>query len=345
MSAAPFSPGPRNLITDVDGISVGQSEDLAARTGVTVVLPADHTIAAVDVRGGGPGTRETDLLSADCLVDAVDAIVLSGGSVYGLEAASGVAAWLGARGRGFTFRTTHLVAPIVPQAILFDLTNGGDKDWGEMPPYRALGMDAVAAAGDTFALGNKGAGLGARAGALKGGIGSASVMAPAGFTVGAIAASNPFGSTVMPGSSRFWAAPFEKAAELGGQGQHAAPDILPDDPYADSKIGASPGMNTTIGVVATDAALTPSETRRIAMMAQDGYARSVRPVHTPFDGDVVFAMATGTRDLPEDAARPTMVAMLGALAADTLARAVARGVYEAETLADSVSYRETFLLS
>lgn len=345
MSAAPFSPGPRNLITDVDGISVGQSEDLAARTGVSVVLPADHAIAAVDVRGGGPGTRETDLLSADCLVDAVDAIVLSGGSVYGLEAASGVAAWLGARGRGFTFQSTHLVAPIVPQAILFDLTNGGDKDWGETPPYRALGMDAVAAAGDTFALGNKGAGLGARAGALKGGIGSASVLAPAGFTVGAIAASNPFGSTVMPGSARFWAAPFEKASELGDQGQHPAPDSLPDDPYADSKIGASPGMNTTIGVVATDAALTPSETRRVAMMAQDGYARSVRPVHTPFDGDVVFAMATGTRPLPEDAARPAMVAMLGALAADTLARAVARGVYEAETLADSVSYRETFLLS
>ena len=336
----PFSPGPRNLITDVDGIEVGQSEDVVSRTGVTVILPTEQAIGAVDVRGGGPGTRETALLSADCLVDAVDAIVLSGGSVYGLEAASGVAAWLGARGRGFSFQSTQLVAPIVPQAILFDLTNGGDKDWGETPPYRALGTQAVTAASKDFALGNRGAGLGARAGALKGGIGSASANAPAGFTVGAIAASNPFGSTVVPGSRRFWAAPFEKAGELGHQTQHAVPDVLSDDPFADSKIGASPGMNTTIGAVATDAALTPSETRRLAMMAQDGYARAIRPVHTPFDGDVVFAMATGTRVLPDDATRPGMVAMLGALAADTLARAVARGVYEAETLGETTSYRD-----
>ena len=341
----PFSPGPRNLITDVDGIEVGQAEDTAARTGVTVVLPARQAIAAVDVRGGGPGTRETDLLSADCLVDAVDAIVLSGGSVYGLEAGSGVAAWLGARGRGFSFQSTHLVAPIVPQAILFDLTNDGNKEWGEMPPYRDLGMEAAVAASAEFALGNRGAGLGARAGALKGGIGSASIAAPAGFMVGAIAASNPFGSTVMPGSHRLWAAPFEKADELGNQSQHPAPPTLPDDPYAESKIGASPGMNTTIGIVATDAALTPAETRRLAMMAQDGYARAIRPVHTPFDGDVVFAMATGTRELPGDAARPGIVAMLGALAADTLARAVARGVYEAETLGETQSYRDSIAAS
>lgn len=342
MSTQIFSPGPLNLITDVEGIHVGQAEDTGARSGVTVVVPTGRAIAAVDVRGGGPGTRETDLLSAECLVDAVDAVVLSGGSVYGLEAASGVAAWLGARGRGFTFNSTHLVAPIVPQAILFDLTNGGDKDWGETPPYRTLGIQALQNAGTAFALGNAGAGLGARAGALKGGIGSASVAAPAGFTVGALAASNPFGSTVMPGSARFWAAPFEKANELGGQSRHGTPDPLPDDPYTDSKLGASPGMNTTIGVVATDAALTPAETRRIAMMAQDGYARAVRPVHTPFDGDIVFALSTGTRALPDEPERPAMVAMLGALAADTLARAVARGVYEARTLGEAQAYRDVF---
>ncbi len=342
MTIPPFAPGPRNLISDVPGILVGQAEDHAVRSGVTVIVPQDRAIAAVDVRGGGPGTRETDALSADCLVDALDAVVLSGGSVYGLDAASGVTAWLGARGRGFSFQSTQLVAPIVPQAILFDLTNGGDKSWGETPPYRQLGIDAVAAAGAEFSLGNAGAGLGARAGALKGGLGSASAMAPGGFCVGAIAASNPFGSTVMPGSGRFWAAPFEKNDELGGQSRVPAPDRLPDDPYTDSKLGASPGMNTTISVVATDAALTPIETKRVAMMAQDGYARAVRPIHTPFDGDVVFALATGTCPLPEDQPRPAIVAMLGALAADVVARAIARGVYEAKTLGDAQSYRDTF---
>jgi len=342
MRADGFAPGPRNLISDVAGIRVGQAEDTKARSGVTVIVPTTRAVAAVDVRGGGPGTRETDALAADCLVDAVDAIVLSGGSVYGLEAASGVTAWLGARGRGFSFPSTPFVAPVVPQAILFDLSNGGDKDWGEMPPYRALGGAAVAAASETFHLGNAGAGLGARAGALKGGLGSASMMTPHGIGVGALAASNPFGSVVMPGSARFWAAPFEKLSELGDQTRIAAPASLPDDPYTDTKIGASPGMNTTIGVVATDAALTPAETRRLAMMAQDGYARAIRPVHTPFDGDVVFALATGAHPVPHDMPRPAMVAVLGALAADTLARAVARGVYEAETLGDAPGYRQRF---
>lgn len=211
-----------------------------------------------------------------------------------------------------------------------------------MPPYRALGIEAVAAAGDDFELGTAGAGVGARAGALKGGIGSTSVVAPGGCTVGAIAASNPFGSTVMPGSSRFWAATFEQENELGDQSRHPAPETLASDPYTDSKISGSPATNTTIGIVATDARLTPAETRRIAIMAQDGYARAVRPIHTPFDGDVVFALATGALDLPEDQPRPMMIAMLGALAADALARAVARGVYEASTLGDAPAYRDVF---
>ena len=338
----PFAPGPRNLITDVAGLLVGQAQDDAVRTGVTVIAPEGRAVAAVDVRGGGPGTRETDALSADCLVDEIDAIVLSGGSVYGLEAASGVTAWLGARGRGFALGSTPLVAPIVPSAILFDLSNGGAKEWGETPPYRRLGIEAMEALDTDVRLGNAGAGLGARAGALKGGTGSASVVAPGGFVVGALAASNPFGSCVMPGSGRFWAAPFEKAGEMGDQDSFPGPTHLPDDPYAETKIGASPGMNTTIGVVATDAALTVAETRRLAMMAQDGYARAIRPVHTPFDGDVVFALATGSRPLPEDTVRAGLVSMLGALAADTLARAVARGVYEAETLGASPSYREQY---
>ena len=341
-TSVPFAPGPRNLITDVAGLLVGQAQDDAVLTGVTVIAPEGRAVAAVDVRGGGPGTRETDALSADCLVDEIDAIVLSGGSVYGLEAASGVTAWLGARGRGFALGSTPLVAPIVPSAILFDLSNGGAKEWGETPPYRRLGIEAMEALDTDVRLGNAGAGIGARAGALKGGTGSASVVTPGGFVVGALAASNPFGSCVMPGSARFWAAPFEKAGEMGDQDSLPGPAHLPDDPYAETKIGASPGMNTTIGVVATDAALTVAETRRLAMMAQDGYARAIRPIHTPFDGDVVFALATGSRPLPEDTARAGLVAMLGALAADTLARAVARGVYEAETLGASPSYRERY---
>ena len=332
-----FAPGPRNLITDVAGIAVGQAEDRAVRTGVTVVSAPGRAVAAVDVRGGGPGTRETEALAADCLVDAVDAVVLAGGSVYGLEAASGVAAWLGARGRGFALGASPLVAPIVPAAILFDLANGGDKDWGETPPYRDLGMAAIASAGEEVTLGNAGAGYGAQAGRLKGGIGSVSVVGPGGITVGALVAVNSFGSTVMPGSLRFWAAPFALMDELGPGAP--APDPLAADPYADSKIGAAPGTNTTIGIVATDAELTPAETRRLAIMAQDGYARAIRPVHTPFDGDTVFALATGRRALAPDLARPAALAVLGALAADAMARAVARGVYAADSLGAVESYR------
>ncbi len=342
MSGTPFGPGPKNLITDVPGIKVGQAEDVRAATGVTVVLPDDRAVAAVDVRGGGPGTRETDALAADCLVDALDAVVLSGGSVYGLDAASGVTGWLGAQGRGYKLGNSPLPAPIVPSAILFDLANEGDKTWGETPPYRALGIEAAKNAAADFSLGNAGAGLGAKAGSLKGGIGSASVVAPGGFIVGALVAANPFGSTVMPGSARFWAAPLEQGNELGGQGRHPLPDALNPDPYAESKAGASQGANTTIGVVATDAALTPSECRRLAIMAQDGYARAVRPIHTPFDGDVVFALSTGTKPLPNTDTRPRFVAVLGALAADAMARAVARGVYEAVTLGAAQSYRDRF---
>lgn len=338
----PFAPGPRNTITDVPGILVGHAQDMAVMSGVTVVSAPDRAVAAVDVRGGGPGTRETDALSADCLVDAADAVVLAGGSVYGLEAASGVAAWLGARGRGFELASSPVTAPIVPAAILFDLANGGDKAWGEMPPYRDLGIAAIAAAGEDVALGNAGAGLGACAGSLKGGIGSASVTAPGGVMIGAVVAVNSFGSAVMPGSARLWAAPFELAGELGGQDRLPLPSPLPADPYTDTKIDASPGMNTTIGVIATDAELTPAEARRLAIMAQDGYARAIRPIHTPFDGDIVFALATGKRALAAEVPRASALAVLGALAADTMARAVARGVYGARGAGGVESYRDRF---
>ena len=319
-------PGVRNLITDVPGLKVGQAQDEGARSGVTVILPNDRAVCAVDVRGGAPGTRETDALAPENLVEAVDAVVLSGGSVYGLAAADGVAAWLGARGRGYGLSADPAVppSPVIPAAILFDLANGGDKAWGEAPPYRGLGRAAVASAGEHFALGTAGAGYGAMAGALKGGVGSASVLAGDGVTVGAIVAVNSFGSVVAPGGRTFWAAPYEIGAEFGGLG----PAGLSAGPE-DWGLAKAPGAlrNTTIACVATDVALTPAQARRVAIMAQDGLARAIRPIHAPFDGDVVFAISTAARPLPDGA--DMAVARLGALAADCLARAVARAVFEA----------------
>ncbi|MDX2235918.1 MAG: P1 family peptidase [Hyphomonadaceae bacterium] len=323
------APGPRNAITDVAGLRVGSAEDGGVRTGVTVVLPDARAVAAVDVRGGGPGTRETDALAADTLVDAVDALVLSGGSVYGLGAADAVAARLGAAGRGYRVAPGVKPAPIVPAAILFDLSNGGDKDWGETPPYARLGAEALAAASADVRQGSFGAGAGARAGALKGGQGAASLVLGDGSVVGALAAVNSWGSVVMPGSNAFWAWPFEIGEEFGAV-RPPARAVSPLD-WGLAKANPAPRANTTIAVVATDVALTPAQARRVAIMAQDGLARAIRPVHAPFDGDVVFVLSTARRALPEPVAGH--VAMLGAVAADVLARAVARGVHAARPLA------------
>ncbi len=316
-----------NLITDVAGLRVGQAMDARVRSGVTVILPDDRAVCAVDVRGGGPGTRETDALSPETLVDAVDAVVLAGGSVYGLAAADGVTAWLGAQGRGYGMVTTTGAprSPIVPSAILYDLANGGDKAWGLEPPYRALGIAAAEAAGRTFDLGTAGAGAGAMAGSLKGGVGSTSAITADGFTVGALVAVNSFGSVVAPGGRAFWAAPYEVDGEFGGVPLGPA-RVRPED-WGLAKRDPRPGANTTIACVATDAILSPAQARRLAVMAQDGLARAIRPVHAPYDGDVVFALSTGRRPLGEDAV--FALTRLGAIAADCLARAVARGVYEA----------------
>lgn len=327
-------PGLRNLITDVPGLKAGQAQDPVARTGVTVILPDERAVCACDVRGGGPGTRETDALAPENLVDAVDAVVLSGGSVYGLAAADGVVGWLGAHGRGFGMLDRPGVprSPVVPAAILFDLANGGDKNWGEQPPYRGLGRKAVLAAGLDFDLGTAGAGYGAMAGALKGGTGSTSVVTADGITVGALACVNSFGSVVAPGGRTFWASPFEIADEFGGLGASglvAAPEawgLAKSDPQA--------RRNTTIACVATDLALTPAQAKRVAIMAQDGLARAIRPVHAPFDGDVVFALSTGREALAE-AGAAMLVARVGALAADCLSRAVARAVYAARPWPES----------
>ena len=310
-------PGRRNLITDVAGLVVGQAQDDRIKSGVTVVTGARPFTAAVHVMGGAPGTRETDLLAPDKLVQEVDALVLSGGSAFGLDAASGVADALVAAGRGFAVGAARV--PIVPAAILFDLLNGGDKDWGTNP-YAVLGRAAYDVCGPDFALGSAGAGTGATAGPLKGGIGSASLVLDNGLTVGAIVAVNSLGS-VTDEAGTFWAAPWEMSDEFGGRGPERAfdPGLEPDLP-------GLPGQNTTIAIIGTDAALTQAQATRMAVAAHDGMARAIQPSHTPFDGDLVFAAATGQNPLPDSAADPMR---LGHAAAVALSRAIARGVYAA----------------
>jgi L-aminopeptidase/D-esterase-like protein len=328
--------GNQNLITDVPGILIGNAEDEHHRTGVTVIRPEQPAIASVDVRGGGPGTRETDALDADCLVDVVHAIVLSGGSAYGLDAAGGVMAWLAEQKIGF--QLGGAVIPIVPAAILFDLLNGGDKNWGTHPPYRDLGYRAAGAASNGFRLGNSGAGFGAVSGGLKGGLGSASLVfddGPHQITVGAVAAVNSMGSVTMPDRPTMWAYPWERDGELGGQPVPA--DVRNLD--FDFSFELPVGRNTTIVTVATDAVLTKPQARRVAIMAQDGMARAIRPVHSPFDGDSVFVLSTGRVPLTD----PTVaLSRLGMLAADCVTRAIARGVYEADDLGTVESYRSRY---
>jgi len=327
-------PGPLNLITDVEGLKVGNAEDHDALSGVTVVLPDRRAVCSVDVRGGGPGTRETDALDPSCLVDAVDAVVLSGGSAFGLDSASGVMSWLATRRRGFEI--ADVVVPIVPAAILFDLMNGGDKSWGETPPYRALGIAAASHAERAFALGNSGAGMGGTAGDLKGGLGSASAVADDGLQVGALVAVNCVGSGVIPGTDTLWAWPFEQAGEMGGQ---RAPTLDGDLAMAESLPGL-PGENTTLGVVATNARLTKGQAKRVAIMAHDGYARAIRPIHTPFDGDSIFALALA--GWGPDEVDPVLLARIGSLAADCMARAIGRALWHAEPLGTVAAYRTRF---
>jgi D-aminopeptidase len=314
---------PRNLLTDVPGIRVGHAADPRAASGVTAILFDEPFVTAVDVRGGGPGTRETDLLDPARTVDAVDAIALSGGSALGLDAASGVQAYLHEIGRGYAVGTARV--PLVPGAILFDLLNGGDKNWGRYPPYRELAYAATERAGADFALGSVGAGLGATTVNFKGGIGSASAVAGAGFTVGALAAVNAAGSVVIEDGPWFWAAPYEQNGEFGS---HGFPAVVPARALAVRTKGA-PRQSTTLVVVATDARLTKAQARHIAVMAHDGLARSIHPVHTALDGDIVFAAATGLQPLHD---APFDLTAIGSTAAQVVARAVARGVFEADSL-------------
>lgn len=333
-------PGPTNSLADVAGIAIGCAQDEAARTGVTVIVPEGGAIAGVDVRGGGPGTRETDALAPENLVEKIDALVLAGGSVYGLAAADGVAAAMGAEGKGFALIQQPGVprSPVIPAAILYDLANGGDKAWGEAPPYNALGRRAYAARGGVSQLGNAGAGYGALAGALKGGQGAASIVTKDGYTVAALACVNCFGSTTLPNSRAFWAHPFELDGEFGGVRPAADSQGFDLEDWGGAKLNPDARGNTTIACVATDAALNPAQARRVAQMASAGLARAIRPVFAPFDGDVVFALSTAARPLAEPSS--LALARLGALAADCLARAVARGVFAAAALGGAPAWRD-----
>src|SRR5262245_46093880 len=312
----------RNLITDVAGLQVGHAGDPRVASGATAIIFDTPVAAAVDVRGG-PGARATDLLDPAMTVGQIDALTLSGGSVFGLDTAGGVIAFLREHGRGFAVGPARV--PIVPGAILFDLNNGGDKDWGRYPPYRELGHAAAAAAAHDFALGSVGAGLGATTVNLKGGLGSASAQSTDGHMVGALVAVNPAGSVIVGDGPAFWAAPFERHGEFGGRGFPAQvpPEALEPRTKADAR------ASTTLAVVATDATLTKAELKRLAVMAQCGLARAIHPVHTPLDGDLVFAAATARRPLADPLRGLTT---LGTLAAHVLARAVARAVYEAQAL-------------
>ncbi|MCE4224838.1 P1 family peptidase [Methylobacterium sp. C25] len=326
----------RNSLTDIAGITVGHAGDERLGSGVTAILFDQPAVAAVDVRGGGPGTRETDLLDPAATVVAIDGLSLSGGSTFGLDTAAGIVARLAETGRGFPIGDVRV--PIVPGAILFDLVNGGDKRWGRFPPYRDLGYAAAVAASQDVAVGTVGAGLGARTANLKGGIGTASALVPdRPFRVGALAAVNAFGRVTVGQGPHFWAAPFERDAEFGDLG---FPSPMPADAFTWPR-EALPGTNTTLAVIATDAALTKAQAKRLAVTAQDGLARAIHPIHTPLDGDVVFAVSTGRVPLADPVGD---LARIGAMAADTLARAVAIGVYSARRLPclDLPSWREVF---
>ena len=311
-----------NLITDVAGVRVGHAEDAKLLSGVTAIVFDEPAVASFDVRGGGPGTRETDLLDPAMTVERIDGLAFSGGSAFGLEAGGGVQAFLREQGRGYQVRTARV--PIVPGAILFDLLSGGDKDWGRFAPYRDLGYAAAVAAKPDVALGSAGAGLGATTANLQGGVGSASAQTEDGLTVGALAVVNAAGSAVIADGPWFWAAAFERDAEFGG---HGLPSAMPPDAL---KVRTKGGRreSTTLVVVATDATLSKAQAKRLAVMAQTGLARAIYPVHTPLDGDVVFAAATGRKALADPLLGLTE---LGTLAANTVARAVARGVFAAKS--------------
>lgn len=320
-----MKPGPLNAITDIKGLLVGNAQDHILKSGVTALVCEQPTVASMAVHGGAPGTRDTELLTPENSVQEIDVLVLSGGSAFGLDAASGVQGWLRKQGRGFQVGPVHV--PIAPAAILFDLINGGNKDWGDFPPYRELGWQAAENAAHQFEIGSFGAGTGALVAGFKGGLGTASLMLDNGITVGALFAVNALGNPLVGDGPHFHAAEFEFGSEFGGFG---LPDKCPP-PDAELKIKfrerAQASTNTTIGIVATDAKLTKAECKRLAIAAHDGIARAIWPAHTPMDGDLIFSIATGGTEIEP---RADQWIDLSAHAASVTARAIARGVFEAE---------------
>jgi len=326
--------GKYNALTDVEGILVGHYTDTDAASGVTVVICAEGAVTGVDVRGSAPGTRETDLLAPTNLVEKAQAVVLSGGSVFGLAAADGVVRWLAKKGFGFPLEKGH-VAPIVPAAVLYDLGRGADF----VPPVSAeWGEKACREANNgPVACGCIGAGTGAWSGSVKGGLGSASLILNSAVTVAALVAVNSAGSVINPDTGCPWEIDLEIENEFGQQGKHAV--RLP--PLTEK----APVKNTTIGIIATDAMLTKAQAQKIAQMAHDGMARAIRPSHTMYDGDAIFCMATAKRKLPESSgffstAQAQAINEIGHSAADCMSRAVTRAILTAESLGGMTAFRD-----
>jgi D-aminopeptidase len=316
----------KNLLTDIDGVRVGHADDNTLASGATAILFDRPAVASIDIRGGGPALRDAALLDPVNTVERIDGLMLSGGSAFGLDAGGGAMAYLAEQGRGFAIGS--VTVPIVPGAAMFDLLNGGDKAWGKFSPYRDLGYAAASAAGDDFALGSVGAGLGATTANFKGGLGSASATTPGGIKIAALAVVNAVGSVTVGDGPWFWSAPYEQDGEFGGLGMPSAftPQMLAM--RLKGAAAATASENTTLVAVVTDAILTKSQAKRLAMLAQTGFARAIYPVHAPLDGDVVFAAATGAKPV-----EPLIgLTELGMIAANTVARAIARGVYHATAL-------------
>lgn len=334
-SASP--PPSRRAAAAMPGIRIGHAEEARVASGVTAILFDRPAVASISILGGAPGGRDTALLEPEMTVEAVDALLLSGGSAFGLDAAGGAMAALAATGRGFP--VGPLRVPIVPQAIVFDLLNGGDKSWGDRPPYWEMGHRAITAATADFALGSVGAGLGATTAPLKGGFGSAAATTGRGIAVQAFMVVNAIGGATIGGTPHFWAAPYERGDEFGGLG---LPPAIPAEALKLRIKGHASEPATTIGAVVTNAILTKPQAKRLAIMAQDGLARALRPAHAPMDGDTIFAAATGETALAEPLRDLTEIGML---AADCVARAIAIGVYSATALAfpgTLPSWREKF---
>jgi L-aminopeptidase/D-esterase-like protein len=324
--------GKHNDLTDVEGIMVGHYTNTVAASGVTVAICSEGAVTGVDVRGSAPGTRETDLLAPGNLVQHAQAVVLSGGSVFGLAAADGVVRWLAEKGLGFPLGKGH-VAPIVPAAVLYDLDRGSNF----IPPIRAeWGENACrAATRNPVETGCVGAGTGAWAGSVKGGLGSASFILDSGITIAALTAVNSGGSVIDPATGRPWEIRLQIEAEFGRQGKRAV--NLP--PQSE----AAPIQNTTIAIVATDATLTKSQAQKVARMAHDGMARAIRPAHTMFDGDTIFCMATGRQKIPEtpgffSAPQVQAITDIGHAAANCMARAIIRAILTAKSMAGMTAF-------